>query len=439
MKESRQVFVMEKWMQTCLLLCFYGLLKELRPSEPYLTKFLIGPHHNLTNEQVVEEVYPVWTYSYLGLLSIVFLITDFLRYKPVIVFEGFCYVTAWCLLIWANGVPAMQGVEVAYAAATATQVAYSTYIYAHVSQTHFQVVTAYTNAALLTGRFVAGVLAQILIATEICDYLDLNYISLGFVIAATTVAFFLPKVTRSIYFHHSLEKSEEDGDSSNSVQRDGGSDIPTQTRVSRAYHLLWEDFRLAYSNPYLLKWSIWWAFAMCGSFQVSNFVQSLWEVIDSTEAASSYNGAVEATHTLLSAAATLMIGYTPIDWSVYGEATLAIISLIEGVLLYISGNATQLWVAYVTYVVYCILYSLLITIASSEVAKGLKKESYGLVFGINTFMALLLQTILTLIVVDKVGFSLEPKAQFQVYGLYYIVLGAAFLVMTAFNAGRRNL
>jgi len=134
-----------------------------------------------------------------------------------------------------------------------------------------------------------------------------------------------------------------------------------------------------------------------------------------------------------------MIGYTPIDWSVYGEATLAIISLIEGVLLYISGNATQLWVAYVTYVVYCILYSLLITIASSEVAKGLKKESYGLVFGINTFMALLLQTILTLIVVDKVGFSLEPKAQFQVYGLYYIVLGAAFLVMTAFNAGRRNL
>lgn len=39
-------------MQTCMLLCLYGLLKELRPSEPYLTKFLIGPHHNLTNEQV---------------------------------------------------------------------------------------------------------------------------------------------------------------------------------------------------------------------------------------------------------------------------------------------------------------------------------------------------------------------------------------------------
>lgn len=49
--------------------------------------------------------------------------------------------------------------------------------------------------------------------------------------------------------------------------------------------------------------------------------------------------------------------------------------------------------------------------SSSEVAKGLKKKSYGLVFGINTFLALLLQTILTLVVVDKIGLSLEPKAQ----------------------------
>ena len=49
--------------------------------------------------------------------------------------------------------------------------------------------------------------------------------------------------------------------------------------------------------------------------------------------------------------------------------------------------------------------------SSSEVAKGLKKSSYGLVFGINTFLALLFQTILTLIVADKIGFALEPKAQ----------------------------
>ena len=57
------------------------------------------------------------------------------------------------------------------------------------------------------------------------------------------------------------------------------------------------------------------------------------------------------------------------------------------------------------------LHFFVVVYSSSEVAKGLKRKSYGLVFGINTFLALLLQTILTLIVVDKIGFALEPKAQ----------------------------
>ena len=44
-------------------------------------------------------------------------------------------------------------------------------------------------------------------------------------------------------------------------------------------------------------------------------------------------------------------------------------------------------------------------------AKGLKEEAYGLVFGLNTFTALLVQTILTLIVADSVGLALLPDKQ----------------------------
>ena len=58
--------------------------------------------------QVNNEVYPVWTYSYLVLLLVTLLITDFLRYKPVIVLEGLAYVVTWVLLLWAPGVLAMQ-------------------------------------------------------------------------------------------------------------------------------------------------------------------------------------------------------------------------------------------------------------------------------------------------------------------------------------------
>ncbi len=48
---------------------------------------------------------------------------------------------------------------------------------------------------------------------------------------------------------------------------------------------------------------------------------------------------------------------------------------------------------------------------SSEVAKELRQESYGLVFGIITFVALFFQTILTLIVSDKIGLALPINIQ----------------------------
>ena len=38
----------------------------------------------------------------------------------------------------------------------------------------FQVVTGYTQAALLAGRCMAGVLGQVLVATELCDYYSLK-------------------------------------------------------------------------------------------------------------------------------------------------------------------------------------------------------------------------------------------------------------------------
>lgn len=46
---------MDLWLQTCLLLCMYGFFKELRPSEPFLTEYLLGPQQNLTENEVLNE------------------------------------------------------------------------------------------------------------------------------------------------------------------------------------------------------------------------------------------------------------------------------------------------------------------------------------------------------------------------------------------------
>lgn len=61
----------------------------------------------------------------------------------------------------------------------ATEVAYFTYIYAKVGRDQFQLVTGCTKAAILSGRFMAGVVGQLLVSLRLLDLRQLNYITLG--------------------------------------------------------------------------------------------------------------------------------------------------------------------------------------------------------------------------------------------------------------------
>lgn len=61
----------------------------------------------------------------------------------------------------------------------AAEIAYYTYMYAKVEKERYQKVTGHARASLLAGRFVASVLAQILVTFEFLDLRQLNFISLG--------------------------------------------------------------------------------------------------------------------------------------------------------------------------------------------------------------------------------------------------------------------
>ncbi|KAB7504510.1 Thiamine transporter 1 [Armadillidium nasatum] len=368
---------MKSWLKISLVLCSYGFFKELRPSEPYLTEYLLGPQKNLTANEINYEIYPVWTYAYLSLLVVVFLVTDFLRYKPVIIFEGFGYVATWCLLLWAPGVKSMQFMEFCYGIATSTEVAYYTYIYAQVEDKYYQRVTSYTRAAILSGKFISALLSQLLTSFGIMNYYNLNYFSLASVSIALCIAFMLPPARRSIYFHREEAKSVASSKSQIekrtidifSVEQEVHNDQEqrNQTRVRKwkisdikqAFYLLWLDFRDAYTNIYLLKWSIWWAFATCINFQVGNYIQPLWEDISSFKTTDDlYNGSVEAATTLFGALASLTVGYLFFNWKLIGELTLSLISSIDGLLLYFMGKTSHLWVGYVNYVLFRVSYQL---------------------------------------------------------------------------------
>ena len=57
---------------------------------------------------------------------------------------------------------------------------------------------------------------------------------------------------------------------------------------------------------------------------------------------------------------------------------------------------------------------------------NINPDSYGLIFGINRFMALVFQTILTLVITDEGGFALSERSQFLAYGSYHTGLGVFF-------------
>ena len=46
--------------------------------------------------------------------------------------------------------------------------------------------------------------------------------------------------------------------------------LPFSVRIRRALRLVMRDFKDSFSNPYVLKWSVWWALGMCGNFQVKH-------------------------------------------------------------------------------------------------------------------------------------------------------------------------
>uniref|UniRef100_A0A2I2YTD6 Solute carrier family 19 member 3 n=1 Tax=Gorilla gorilla gorilla TaxID=9595 RepID=A0A2I2YTD6_GORGO len=76
------------WIYPTVILCLFGFFSMMRPSEPFLIPYLSGPDKNLTSAEITNEIFPVWTYSYLVLLLPVFVLTDYVRYKPVIILQG---------------------------------------------------------------------------------------------------------------------------------------------------------------------------------------------------------------------------------------------------------------------------------------------------------------------------------------------------------------
>ncbi|CAG6005230.1 unnamed protein product [Menidia menidia] len=431
------------WRYPTTLLCIYGFFSTVKPLEPFLIPYLTGPDKNFTTEQVNNQIFPVWTYSYLCVLLPVFLLTDWLRYKPVVVFQSVMLLITTALLRWTESVAAMQAMQFCYGVVTASEVAYFSYIYSVVDLKRYRRATSYSRSVQLLGYTVGSVLGQLLVSFHLMSYYNILVFTLVLTAMAFFTSCFLPMPKQSMFFHrkrpgqpatdetkgqtdapveaarHSRsntsqevmreERAEGRGTADN-AERELKVEIHRESKspesCSQVIRILWRDFRLCYSSRQLLYWSVWWAMATCGYNQTVNYVQVLWEHVQPSQNFSIYNGGVEAASNLLSAATAYGIGFTEVRWEQWGELALGGFSGLGAAALFLMTFAGNIWVCYGGYVIFKCLYMLLITIAMYQIAADLSMERYALVFGVNNFGALVLQTIITSVVVDSAGLGL---------------------------------
>nr|XP_045223748.1 thiamine transporter 2 isoform X4 [Macaca fascicularis] len=422
---------------------------------PAFSSNLSDPGVKMTN-----EIFPVWTYSYLVLLLPVFVLTDYVRYKPVIILQGISFIITWLLLLFGQGVKTMQVVEFFYGMVTATEVAYYAYIYSVVSPEHYQRVSGYCRSVTLVAYTAGSVLAQLLVSLANLSYFYLNVISLASVSVAFLFSLFLPMPKKSMFFHakssREIKKSSSvnpvleethEGEAPDCEKQKPTSEIPSTSgklhkgqlnslkprNVTVEVFVQWfQDLKECYSSKRLFYWSLWWAFATAGFNQILNYVQILWDYKSPSQDSSIYNGAVEATATFGGAVAAFAVGYVKVNWDLLGELALAVFSVVNAGSLFLMHYTANIWACYAGYLIFKSSYMLLITIAVFQIAVNLSVERYALVFGINTFIALVIQTIITVIVVDQRGLNLPISIQFLVYGSYFAVIAGIFLMRSMY-------
>lgn len=250
----------------------------------------------------------------------------------------------------------------------AAEVAYYTYMYAKVERKKYQVVSGHVKAALLSGRFIASLLGQVLYAQEIMDLRELNYITLSAQGLSFFFAIMLPSVGVSLYFYASSPQNPlDDANDKESIDMSSIDNLAHKIKPSfsgqRAAELMYKHLLESYSkiNAITLP-SIWWSLAMCGFLQVQSYVQFLWIEID-PDRKQLYNGAVEAGLTLLGALSALLAGSINMKlFEKYNMWILAICACLEGIFILISALTNYVAVAYGMYISFGVLYSFMITL-----------------------------------------------------------------------------
>ncbi|XP_050524430.1 thiamine transporter 1-like isoform X2 [Daktulosphaira vitifoliae] len=447
---------MENWKKISLFVGVFAFAREFRPIEPFYAAYMTSPYVNCTVEQIPKELYAVGSYSMFVLIIIIFLVTDYVKYKPVLIVDGLGGIIHYIAIANRPSKLRIQFGQAFYGFFFSAEVALFGYLYAMIEEKqHYQKITGHARAATLSGKFFSSCVSQILaIIFGKPPFNLIVYLSIFGMSFTALWATILPPVKQSLYFHKRKKNSNNtisqstatiynpsmftnsklsvSVESNSNVDKDN-SKVEEKNEYNSVVQTLYNDFKQSYSDPYVIKLCFWWAIAMGGYLQVYAYINVLYTYIleeNNDDEFTLYNGFAESLNTLLGAISAYMISRVNWNWYLVGDAFFAIGSFIACIVLFCCTYNRNLYLIYAFYIIYGMMYQTMLTIAESEVAKRLSEKCYGLIFGFNTFLAVCINTILIYGVIQGHFIKITVAQQFLIYGILY-----AFLAVVFFGSG----
>ncbi|KAL4144145.1 hypothetical protein QTP88_006371 [Uroleucon formosanum] len=430
---------MKKWKKTTYMVAIYLFLLELRPLEPFMTAYLTGPDANLTLNEVATAIEYFKTYSALLISVLMFMTADYLLYKPNIIFLTVCSGVAYLLMTGTPSVARLRlsscGIGAIY---SCNMIAFS-YLYAKLENIEqFQMATGIVSAAVQLGKVVGDFLAQAIVNVTGGIYTILPYCNVFSLLLATIWACLFSSVEQNNDRLNSKGPCEDSSLLKHGVESKMKhfEQNENKTKFDKEYKTvvffskeIWMNFKSSYSNPVVLKKSLWYITGMAAYIMVLANINVLYSYVIEQPGNHDVlaNGVAEAMVTLCGAASSYLIGKVQCDWTRYSDMFTAICSIVMGVLIMSCYFFDRLIFIYLAYILFGLICQMHFVIIYTEIAKQLKRQCYSLVIEFNYFGSLTVVTILTLLVIQYNFMHISIPGRFMFVGGLYFMLGIIFI------------
>ena len=158
-------------------------------------------------------------------------------------------------LVFTYDVFSQQLGQISYGLASASEIAFFSYIYAKFEKDQYRKLTSWTRAGTMGGRTCGYLLSQLIIIGGFGTYRTLNEIAFVMPCIVLVICIFLPRVSWKAIVARMNEARTRLGKTTKprSLPTSYGQYIIYRTRKMKS------DFIKIYSVKFICKWSFWWA------------------------------------------------------------------------------------------------------------------------------------------------------------------------------------